>query len=297
MIVAHGNQAGGAGKAASASYLLDRRAARRTRLTLIQANPKGSVPDSSKQRAGKHQKRLGVIGLARDALRRETPKHALLADRTVIDGQPTVVALPRSAPLPADPAPILAQYSPFHGWPSAEILRLVAEARAFSPTRVARVVVNRHPARSLIEHDAAQTLTDQNQTSAASRTDLRLISAERARAEPLEQRRIATRRPGGTRDCGARRRDRKACAAMAQQPSASTHRPDCARYAACACANDASFSGLAAHRHDARTHAARARQTRPRNQKGATSQGHLAGARSRSASQPSSAARLLAWPA
>ena len=64
----------------------------------------------------------------------------------------------RSALLAADLVLIPAQPSPFDGWASAEMLKLVAEARIFRPELVARFVLNRCPARTIIARETAETL-------------------------------------------------------------------------------------------------------------------------------------------
>ena len=80
-----------------------------------------------------------MIGLARDTLHREAPELARDVDHVVIDGPPRVATLTRSALLAADLVLIPAQPSPFDGWASGEILRLIEEAQIFRPQAVAAV--------------------------------------------------------------------------------------------------------------------------------------------------------------
>ena len=101
---------------------------------------------------------FGVIGLARDTLHREAPELARDADHVVIDGPPRVAGLLRSALLAADLVLIPAQPSPFDGWASAEMLRLLEEARIFRPQLVARFVLNRCAARTVIARETAEAL-------------------------------------------------------------------------------------------------------------------------------------------
>ena len=103
---------------------------------------------------------FGVIGLARDTLHREAPELARDADHVVIDGPPRVAGLMRSALLAADLVLIPAQPSPFDGWASAEMLRLIDEARIFRPQLVARFVLNRCAARTVIARETAEALAD-----------------------------------------------------------------------------------------------------------------------------------------
>jgi chromosome partitioning protein len=66
----------------------------------------------------------------------------------------------RSALLAADLVLIPVQPSPFDGWASAEMLALVAEARIYRPGLVARFVLNRCGARTVIARETAETLAD-----------------------------------------------------------------------------------------------------------------------------------------
>ena len=66
----------------------------------------------------------------------------------------------RSALLAADLVLIPAQPSPFDGWASAEMLKLLDEARIFRPQLAARFVLNRCAARTVIARETAETLAD-----------------------------------------------------------------------------------------------------------------------------------------
>src|SRR5690606_30171344 len=131
------------------------------RVTLIDADPQGSALDWSQQRAREGLPRaFGTVGLARDTLHREAPELARDAGHVVIDGPPRVAGLMRSALLAADFVLIPVQPSPFDGWASAEMLALLAEARIYRPQLVARVVLNRCGARTVIARDTAETLAE-----------------------------------------------------------------------------------------------------------------------------------------
>ncbi|MBC2861702.1 ParA family partition ATPase [Stappia sp. 28M-7] len=183
MILALLNQKGGVGKTTLALAVAGEWAMQGRRVILIDADPQGSALDWSEMRAREGLPRLfSVIGLARDTLHREAPALARDADLVVIDGPPRVAGLMRSALLATDMVLIPVQPSPFDGWASAEMLALISEARIYRPELVARFVLNRCGARTVLARDTAETLADHDPPALASRIGQRIAFAAAAQS-------------------------------------------------------------------------------------------------------------------
>src|SRR5271169_3169888 len=186
MIVALLNHKGGVGKTTLALHLAGEWAREGKRVNLVDADPRGSALDWSEQRLKESWPRLfGVVGLAHDTPPREAPELARNADHVVIDGPPRIAGLMRSALLAADLALIPAQPSPFDGWASGEILKLIDEARIFRPQLVARFVLNRCAARTVIARETAEALAEHEPPVLAARIGQRVSFADVARSGRL----------------------------------------------------------------------------------------------------------------
>ena len=186
MIVALLNQKGGVGKTTLALHLAGVWAAKGSRVLVVDADPQASALDWSEQRGRERLARLfGVVGLARDMLHRELPEVARGYDRVVIDGPPRTASIARSALLAADLVRIPARPSPFDGWASAEMLRLIKEARVFRPDLPARLILNRVSARTIIARETAADLADHDPPMLSSRVGQRIAFADTARSGRL----------------------------------------------------------------------------------------------------------------
>jgi chromosome partitioning protein len=91
----------------------------------------------------------------------------------------------RSALLAADLVLIPVQPSPFDGWASAEFLALLREARLYRPQLVARFVLNRCGARTIIARETAQTLVDHDPPVLAATIGQRVAFADAAQSGRL----------------------------------------------------------------------------------------------------------------
>jgi len=186
MIVALLNQKGGVGKTTLALHLAGEWAGKGKRVAVIDADPQGSALDWSEQRAREGLPRLfGVLGLARDMLHRELPEIAADYEYVVIDGPPRVTGIARSALLAADVVVIPATPSPFDGWASAEMLRLLDEARIFRPELLARLLLNRCAARTVIARETAEALAEHDPPMLSARVGQRIAFADTARTGRL----------------------------------------------------------------------------------------------------------------
>jgi chromosome partitioning protein len=186
MIVAFLNQKGGVGKTTLALHLAGAWSARGRRVLVVDADPQASALDWADQRLREGLPRLfGVLGLARETLHKELPDLARETDHLIIDGPPRVAGIARSALLAADLVLIPAQPSPFDGWASSEMLRLLDEARIFRPELRARMLLNRCAARTVIAREIAEALADQDPPMLASRVGQRVAFADAARTGRL----------------------------------------------------------------------------------------------------------------
>ncbi|HEV7252098.1 MAG TPA: ParA family partition ATPase [Mesorhizobium sp.] len=192
MIVALLNQKGGVGKTTLALHLAGHWAGTGKRVLVVDADPQGSALDWAEQRSREGLARLfGVVGLAREALHRELLEVARGHDRVVIDGPPRVAGVVRSALLVADLVLIPVAPSPFDGWASAEMLKLLGEARVFRPELPPRLILSRVSARTVIARETADALADHDPAVLAAHVGQRIVFADAARSGRLAHEALA----------------------------------------------------------------------------------------------------------
>jgi chromosome partitioning protein len=199
MIIALLNQKGGVGKTTLALRLAGAWARQGRRVTLIDADPQGSALDWSEQRARQGLPApFSIVGIARDTLHREAPAIARRVDHVVIDGS-RLAAMMRSALLASqnvlatdlivenvsDLALLPVQPSPFDGWASPDTLTLIDEARSYRRRLVARFVLNRCTARTVIARETAAALTDHDPPMLRQRIGQRVAFADAAKTGRL----------------------------------------------------------------------------------------------------------------
>ena len=105
----------------------------------------------------------------------------------IVDGAPRIAGVARSALLAADLVLIPATPSPLDGWASAEMLRLLDEARVFRPGLPARMVLNRCAARTVIARETAEALAEHDPPVLGTRIGQRVIFADAARTGRLAE--------------------------------------------------------------------------------------------------------------
>ena len=142
--------------------------------------------DWSEQRSREGLPRLfGTLGLARETLHRELPEIARGADHVVVDGPPRVTGIARSALLAADVVLVPATPSPFDGWASARCFGCWGKGGIFRPELIARFVLNRCAARTVIAREIGDALADSDPPVLASRIGQRVAFADSARTGRL----------------------------------------------------------------------------------------------------------------
>ena len=178
MIIGLLNQKGGVGKTTIAVNIAAVFAKADARVLLVDADPQGSALAWSAAR--EVNPIFPVVGMPTPTLHRDLPQVARDYEHVVIDGAPRVNELGRAAIMASDLVVVPVQPSPYDVWASADIVRLVNEARQFKEALSAVFAINRKIVNTAIGRDVAGALAEFGFPVLAATLHQRVVYAESA---------------------------------------------------------------------------------------------------------------------
>jgi len=178
MIIGVLNQKGGVGKTTIAVNIAAVFAKAGSRVLLVDADPQGSALAWSAARES--DPIFPVVGMPTPTLHRDLPQVARDYEHVVIDGAPRVNELGRAAIMASDLVVVPVQPSPYDVWASADIVRLVNEARQFKEALSAVFAINRKIVNTAIGRDVAGALAEFGFPVLAATLHQRVVYAESA---------------------------------------------------------------------------------------------------------------------
>src|SRR4051812_25969306 len=159
MIISVLNQKGGVGKTTLATHLAAGLAAKGERVLLVDADPQHSALDWGAKRETPLP--FTLMGQPTAVLPRALPPMVPNPyTAIVIDGPGKLTDVPRSAIMASDVVLIPVQPSPYDVWSSADILKILNEAKVYRPDVKAAFVITRKIANTVLGRDVAEALAD-----------------------------------------------------------------------------------------------------------------------------------------
>lgn len=140
-VVGVGNQKGGVGKTTLSVNICGHYAAQGKKVLLVDSDVQGSALDWQKVR--EDEPLFNVVGIPNDSLHREIKTLGAGYDVVVIDSPPHSAQILRSVIMASDRMLVPVTPSAMDVWASAEVVKLIQEAKVFKEDVVASFVINR----------------------------------------------------------------------------------------------------------------------------------------------------------
>lgn len=157
-VVGIGNQKGGVGKTTLSVNICGQFAQQGKKVLLVDSDVQGSALDWQKVR--QEEPLFNVVGIPNDVLHREIKSLATGYDVVVIDSPPHSAEILRSVIMASDILLIPVTPSAMDVWASADVVKLIKEARVFKEDVQASFVINRKIVNTTIGDEVRSALLD-----------------------------------------------------------------------------------------------------------------------------------------